>query len=84
MLNNKWQLQEAKNKFSSLVEKATKAGPQVVTKHGEEAVVVISAADYKALLKPQLNLVQFFQQSPLMQDVLDLERSKELPREIEI
>lgn len=84
MLNNQWQLQEAKNKFSSLVDKATKSGPQIVTKHGEEAVVVISAADYKDLLKPQLNLVQFFHQSPLVLDDLDLERSKELPREIEI
>ncbi len=84
MLNNHWQLQEAKNKFSSLVDRATNSGPQVVTKHGEEAVVVISAAEYKELIKPQLDLVQFFQQSPLIMDDLDLERNKELPREIEL
>ena len=66
----------SKNKFSSLVDKATKSGPQVVTKHGEEAVVVISASDYKDLLKPKLNLVQYFQQSPLAMDDLDLERSR--------
>jgi len=57
MLNNQWQLQEAKSKFSNLVEKATKSGPQVVTKHGEEAVVVLSVAEYKKLLKPNMNLV---------------------------
>lgn len=84
MLTNRWQLQEAKNKFSSLVDKATKSGPQVVTKHGEEAVVVISAAEYNELLKPQFNLVQFFQQSPLATNDLDLERNKELPREIDL
>lgn len=84
MLNNQWQLQEAKNKFSSLVDRATKSGPQVVTKHGEEAVVVISAADYHEMLKPQLDLVQFFQNSPLVMDDLDLERDKGLPREIEL
>jgi antitoxin Phd len=72
----------SKNKFSSLVDKATKSGPQVVTKHGEEAVVVISA--YKDLLKPKLNLVQLFQQSPLAMDDLYRERSEELPREIEV
>jgi len=84
MLNNQWQLQEAKNKFSSLVDRATKSGPQVVTKHGEEAVVVISASDYREMLKPQFSLVQFFQKSPLVMDDLDLERDKELPREIEL
>ena len=83
-MEKRWQLQEAKNKFSSLVDKATHSGAQVVTKHGAEAVVVISASDYRELLKPKLNLIQFFQQSPLVLDDFDLERSKELPREIEV
>jgi prevent-host-death family protein len=82
MLNNLWQLQEAKNKFSSLVEKAKNSGPQFVTKHGEEAVVVLDISEYKELLRPKMNLVQFFQNSPLATNDLDLERSKELPREI--
>ncbi|MBN2001217.1 type II toxin-antitoxin system prevent-host-death family antitoxin, partial [candidate division KSB1 bacterium] len=34
MLNNLWQLQDAKNRFSNLVEKAKNIGPQIVTKHG--------------------------------------------------
>jgi len=82
MLNNLWQLQEAKNKFSSLVDKAKNSGPQFVTKHGEEAVVVLDISEYKELLKPKMNLIQFFQNSPLATDDLDLERDKELPREI--
>ncbi|MEA3285946.1 MAG: type II toxin-antitoxin system Phd/YefM family antitoxin [Candidatus Marinimicrobia bacterium] len=82
MLNNLWQLQEAKNKFSSLVDKAKNSGPQIVTKHGEEAVVVLDISEYKKLLKPKMNLVQFFQNSPLATDDLNLERNKELPREI--
>ena len=81
MLNNQWQLQEAKSKFSNLVEKATKSGPQVVTKHGEEAVVVLSVAEYKKLLKPNMNLVEFLRKSPLAGMNLDLQRSKDLPRE---
>ena len=35
-----WQLQEAKQRFSELVRRAEKEGPQVVTRHGEEVVVV--------------------------------------------
>ena len=38
-----WQLQEAKQKFSELVRRTLEEGPQVVTRHGEEVVVVVTA-----------------------------------------
>lgn len=38
---NKWQLQEAKARFSALVEDTIENGPQIVTKRGIEAVVVL-------------------------------------------
>ncbi len=79
---NRWQLQEAKNKFSSLVNQAQKIGPQIVTKHGQVAVIVISAEEYSKLTKPKKNIVQFFQESPLAQENIFFERSKEKPREI--
>jgi antitoxin Phd len=84
MIENSWQLQDAKNKFSNLVEKAQHNGPQVVTKHGKDAVVVLSIAEYKKLTKPKTTLVKFFQNSPLAKTDIDLKRSKELPRDIEL
>ena len=42
-----WQLQEAKNSFSEVVNEAVAHGPQIITRHGEETAVVISFADYK-------------------------------------
>jgi len=84
MIENHWQLQEAKNKFSDLVNKAQNKGPQVVTKHGKDAVVVLSIEDYKRLTKPKKNLVAFFQSSPLANTKLDLNRYKEPPRNIEL
>ena len=51
MLTNSWQLQNAKNKFSNLVDKAQHNGPQVVTKHGKDAVVVISIDEYKKSIR---------------------------------
>lgn len=60
-----WQLQEAKNKFSQLVEKAQHEGPQFVTRHGKEAVVVISVEEYQKIVKPKSNLFNFIQSSPL-------------------
>ena len=38
---NKGQLQEAKARFSALVEDTLENGPQIVTKRGIEAVVVV-------------------------------------------
>jgi len=52
-----WQLQDAKNQFSKLVQKACHEGPQVVTVRGERTAVVLSAGDYDALLAGRPTLV---------------------------
>ena len=79
-----WQLQEAKNKFSKLVEKAQREGPQFVTKHGKESVVVLSVEEYKKIVKPKSNLFQFIQTSPLSDALINIERDKSLGRDIEL
>jgi prevent-host-death family protein len=84
MKNAIWQLQEAKNRLSELVNKALAEGPQTVTRHGEEIVVVISKAEYNRLRKSQTSLLEFFRQSPLVGVELDLERDKSLPRDIDL
>ena len=55
-----WQLQEAKNKLSEVVEEALAHGPQVITKRGIEAVVVLSYAEYRTMLAKQKKLSTFF------------------------
>ncbi len=79
-----WQLQEAKNKFSKLVEKAQHEGPQFVTKHGKESVVVLSVEEYKKIIKPKSNLFQFIQTSPLSKNSISIERDKSFGRDIEL
>ena len=51
-----WQLQDAKNRFSEVVSKAMREGPQTVTLRGDRAAVVVSAEDYDRLTaaKPTL------------------------------
>ena len=44
-----WQLQEAKQKFSELVRRTLEEGPQVVTRHGEEVVVVVPAEEFRRM-----------------------------------
>lgn len=77
-MNTIWQIQEAKNKLSEVIARALKHGPQVITKHGEKAVVVISYAEYESLRKSQGKFSEFFRASPLAG--LDLTRDKSLPR----
>ena len=69
-----WQLQEAKNKFSEVVEEALKHGPQVITKRGVETAIVLSYSEYRKLQLAQQPLSLFFRQSPLVDADLDLTR----------
>ena len=75
-----WQLQEAKNKLSEVVNNAQMGEPQIITRHGEEVAVVLSYADYTKLRRPEQDLVAFFRASPLVGEALDLERDRSRPR----
>jgi prevent-host-death family protein len=69
-----WQIQEAKNKLSEVVEKALDSGPQILTRRGTEIAVVLSYSEYRQLKRKQTPLSEFFRRSPL--EGLDLERDR--------
>lgn len=46
-----WTLQDAKNKFSEVVNAACAGAPQVVTRRGKATVVVLSVRDYETFLE---------------------------------
>ncbi len=69
-----WQLQEAKNRFSKVVEEALKEGPQVITRRGVETAVVLSFTEYRKMLLGRKRLSEFFQESPLVGAELELTR----------
>ena len=79
-----WQLQDAKNRFSEIVNKALRDGPQVVTRRGKKTVVIMSIEQYQSLVRPKVNIVDFFQSSPLRGEDLDLARRKDSAREVVI
>jgi len=78
-----WQVQTAKQRFSELVERAVTEGPQIVTKHGRETVVVVEIGEYRRLLGVPMDFKEFLLSIP-KGDELEIERSKDLPREIEL
>jgi antitoxin Phd len=71
-----WQLQDAKNKFSEVVEEAIKHGPQIITRRGVETVIVLSYAQYRKTMLNQKKLSDFFRESPLAGLDLDLKRDR--------
>jgi prevent-host-death family protein len=80
----RWQLQEARKRLSELVRKAREEGPQVITLRGRDAVVVVSAKEFGKLSRPRESLVDFFRKSPLVGLNLDLARSADTGRRIDL
>jgi prevent-host-death family protein len=71
-----WQLQEAKNKLSRVIENAVNSGPQIITKRGVEVAIVISYAEYQKMIASRGSLSAFFRDSPLVGADLHFDRDK--------
>lgn len=71
-----WQIQEAKNKFSELIDKTLSEGPQVVTKHGTEVAVVMPIDQFRRLTAPKQRLGDFLLNSPLRNSELVIKRDQ--------
>lgn len=76
-----WQLQEAKNKLSQVVDDALNQGPQIITRHGVEVVIVIAYEQFQKMTAEEQKLSDFFRNSPLAGEELDLTRDKSDIRE---
>lgn len=75
-----WQVQEAKQHFSELVERARSDGPQIVTKHGHDAVVVMAVEEYERIRGDGLRLVDALRAAPDL-DLLELDRVHDAGRD---
>ena len=78
-----WQVQDAKQKFSELVQRAVDEGPQIVTRRGREIVVVLAASEFHRLTGSKPDFKEFLLSGPDF-GALYLERTKDLPREIDL
>ena len=79
----RWQLQEAKQRFSELVRHARANGPQVVTKHGEEVAVVVGIEEYRRLTEELPSFKEFLLAAPDL-DALGIDRLRERARVVEL
>jgi prevent-host-death family protein len=79
-----WTVAEAKAKFSEVIDRATKKGPQTVTRNGRTAAVVVAAEEWERKSKRNGNLAEFLADSPLRRSGVRAERRKDRPRKVEL
>ncbi len=85
MTRRSWSVQDAKNRFSEVVNAAHRQ-PQLVTKHGKPAVVVVDAAEYERLRGQQRAEAPSFAELLLAmpQDGGKFPRLKVRPRDLDL
>lgn len=79
----RWQVQDAKQRFSELIRTVQSDGPQVVTRHGRDIAVVIEISEYRHLKGETTDLKDYLRSGPEFDD-LELVRSPDLPRGIDL
>jgi prevent-host-death family protein len=84
-MKSTWQVQEAKNKFSEVLERA-ETEPQVITRHGKKTGVLMSYAQYqKRLTEKKGSIRKLYAAAPKLEPgELDLERDRDSGREIHL
>ena len=83
-MHSEWQLQEAKGNFSQLIKRAAGGNAQVVTVHGKPTAVVVSAEEYALLTRRRTKLSSALLRPDLAVEDLDISRSRDTGRDIEL
>ena len=74
-----WPVHDAKRRFSELIERAQTDGPQVITRHGRQRAVVLSAAAFRKLEATKPDFKEYLLSGPKVDD-FDVERTDDLGR----
>jgi prevent-host-death family protein len=81
----RWSLHHAKAQFSEVVRRSLADGPQVVSKNGADAVVVVSMRDFERLQPvTSTSLATMLAESPLRDVTLDVRRSRSSGRPVRL
>ncbi|MGQ0766320.1 MAG: type II toxin-antitoxin system prevent-host-death family antitoxin [Gemmatimonadota bacterium] len=81
----RWSLQDAKAQFSDVVRRSVDSGPQIVSRNGEDVVVVLALAEFRRLTRPRTrSLAAFLAQSPLAEAELAIDRPRDSGRRVRL
>jgi len=79
-----WSVAQAKARFSEVVDRALKQGPQAITRNGRPTVVVVSVEEWARKTGRKGTLADFFAASPLRGSGLETERTQGGVRKVEL
>lgn len=77
-----WQIQEAKARFSELVNRTLRDGPQTVTRHGKPVAVLMPADEYRRLRTRGKSLKALLAAAPL--EAVEIIRSRKPGRPVKL
>lgn len=77
-----WTVQDAKNRFSAVIDAALAGTPQEVTRRGKPAVVILSTADYQRLVAGAVKARESFSDHLLAFPGGDVPRAEAAPRDV--
>ena len=88
---DRWQIQDAKQRFSEMIRAVTSQGPQVITRHGEDVAVVVEIGEYHRLTRPMADLASILLGGPKLDDgaagvftEIEAERRADLGRVVDL
>ena len=79
-----WTVAEAKARLSELLHRVDTAGPQVITRRGEQVAIVVAVAEWHRRTRRTGNLAEFFAASPLAESGLRVTRERDQPRAVSL
>ncbi len=77
-----WQVQEAKARFSELLDRTLKEGAQTVTRHGKPVAVMVSVEEYRRMRRRRKSLKALLAAAPLKG--VEIVRSRDSGRAIKL
>jgi len=78
-----WPVQDAKTRFSELIDLARTEGPQTITRHGTARAVILSVEDYQALEAHKPDFRAHLLGGPKF-DEFELDRPRDMGRDLEL
>ena len=81
---DQWSVAEAKARFSELLERVRRIGPQRISRSGHPAAVVVSVEEWERKSRRTGSLAEFLAGSPLRNSGLIVERTKDRPRKVDL
>lgn len=79
-----WQFQEAKAQLSKVMDTVQKTGMQTIIRNRDEVYIILSKEQYEKYALPKDSLLEFFMNAPCSDIELDITRSQEGIREVDL